>query len=106
MHMLLRNSVAAGSLLLLSASLARPQTASPALITRTGTLEISGAVKQPVSLKPEALRAMPRTTVTVEEKGETLRYEGVLVGELLKRAGAAVGDDMRGPALQTYVIAS
>ena len=40
---------------------------------------------------------MARTTVEVkDEDGRTVKYEGVLVGELLKRAGATLGSDMRG----------
>jgi hypothetical protein len=33
-------------------------------------------------------------------------YEGVLVGELLKRAGSTLGGDLRGNAVATYVVAS
>ena len=43
---------------------------------------------------------------TVKEDGKTFSYEGVLVGEILKRAGAPLGADMRGPAVATYVLAS
>ena len=49
---------------------------------------------------------MPRTTVTVTEEGRRSDYEGVLVGELLKRAGAPVGRDLSGKAVATYVRAS
>jgi Oxidoreductase molybdopterin binding domain len=49
---------------------------------------------------------MPRTTVTVSEEGRQVSYEGVLVGELLKRAGAPVGRDLSGKAVATYVRAS
>jgi DMSO/TMAO reductase YedYZ molybdopterin-dependent catalytic subunit len=101
----IRCGIFAAVFLAAAGSLADAQTQKP-LIVRTGTLEVTGAVKQSVTWKPEELRNMPRTTVSVEEKGETLRYEGVLVGELLKRAGAALGEDMRGPAVATYVVAS
>jgi hypothetical protein len=39
-------------------------------------------------------------------EGRETRYEGVLVGELLKRAGAPLGRDLSGDALATYVVAS
>ena len=39
-------------------------------------------------------------------KGRQISYEGVLVGELLKRAGAPVGRDLSGKAVATYVRAS
>ncbi len=49
---------------------------------------------------------MPRTTVTVTEEGREINYEGVLVGEMLKRAGAPVGRDLSGKAVATYVRAN
>jgi DMSO/TMAO reductase YedYZ molybdopterin-dependent catalytic subunit len=70
------------------------------------SLVIAGDVTQPLTLKPADLRTMPRTTVTVDEEGRTVIYEGVLVGELLKRAGAPVGRDLSGKAVATYVRAS
>jgi len=69
-------------------------------------LVIAGDVTQPLSLQPAELKAMPRTTVTVSEEGREIKYEGVLVGELLKRAGAPVGRDLSGKAVATYVRAS
>jgi DMSO/TMAO reductase YedYZ molybdopterin-dependent catalytic subunit len=70
------------------------------------TLIIGGDVAQPLTLEPDALKAMPRTTVTVTEEGREVKYEGVLVGELLRRAGAPVGRDLSGKAVATYVKAS
>jgi DMSO/TMAO reductase YedYZ molybdopterin-dependent catalytic subunit len=71
-----------------------------------GTLVIGGDVTQTLSLQPAELKSMPRTTVTVSEEGREIKYEGVLVGELLKRAGAPVGRDLSGKAVATYVRAS
>src|SRR5262245_48932496 len=70
------------------------------------TLVVGGDVTQPLTLKPAELKSMPRTTVTVSEQGRDIAYEGVLVGELLKRAGAPVGRDLSGKAIATYVRAS
>jgi DMSO/TMAO reductase YedYZ molybdopterin-dependent catalytic subunit len=70
------------------------------------TLVIAGDVAQPLTVKPADLKTMPRTTVTVSEEGRQVSYEGVLVGELLKRAGAPVGRDLSGKAVATYVRAS
>jgi DMSO/TMAO reductase YedYZ molybdopterin-dependent catalytic subunit len=67
------------------------------------TLVVSGDVTQPLTIKPADLKAMPRTTVTVSDEGRQINYEGVLVGELLKRAGAPVGRDLSGKAVATYV---
>ena len=70
------------------------------------TLVIAGDVTQGLTITPGDLKAMPRTTVTVSEEGRQVNYEGVLVGELLKRAGAPVGRDLSGKAVATYVRAS
>jgi hypothetical protein len=63
-------------------------------------------VTTPLSLSLADLKAMPRTTVTIDDQGRAVHYEGVLVGELLKRAGVALGRDLTGDALATYVLAS
>ncbi len=57
------------------------------------TFVVAGDVTQTLTVTPADLKAMPRTTVTVAEEGREIKYEGVLVGELLKRAGAPVGRD-------------
>jgi len=68
-------------------------------------LAVGGDVQHPMSLTSADLRAMPRTTVTVSEEGREIKYEGVLVGEVLKRAGAPVGREMTGQAVASYVLA-
>ena len=70
-------------------------------------LKISGAVSTPLTLTLPDLKGMPRTTLHVsnphENKTET--YEGVLLEELLRRAGVPQGDQLRGKRMATYVIA-
>jgi len=61
---------------------------------RTRTLVVAGDVTQTLTVTAADLKAMPRTTVTVTEEGREIKYDGVLVGELLKRAGAPVGRDL------------
>jgi len=68
-------------------------------------LAVGGDVQHPLSLSSADIKAMPRTTVTVSEEGRDVKYEGVLVGEVLKRAGAPVGHDMTGQAVASYVLA-
>jgi len=79
-----------------------PQTPNPA-----PQLKIGGAVSTPLTLTAADLKNMPRTTLHVtnphENKSET--YEGVLLEELLRRAGAPHGDQLRGPLMTSYVIA-
>lgn len=80
---------------------------APPQATRATTLSVAGDVRTPVSITPAELKAMTRTSVEVkDEDGRIVKYEGVLVGELLKRAGATLGGDMRGNAMTTYVLAS
>lgn len=70
-------------------------------------LKIGGAVTTPLTLTVADLKAMPRTTVTAvnshEKKTET--YEGVLLEELLRKAGAPRGEQLRGPLMTSYVVA-
>jgi hypothetical protein len=70
------------------------------------TLKVQGDVGTPLTLSPGDVKSLPRTTVSVQDEGRTVKYEGVLVGELLKRAGAPLGGELRGNAVATYVTAS
>jgi len=83
---------------------------STATITQTSPttaqFKIGGAVSTPLTLTVADLKAMPRTTLHVtnthEKKTET--YEGVLLEELLRKAGAPLGEKLRGPLMTSYVI--
>jgi DMSO/TMAO reductase YedYZ molybdopterin-dependent catalytic subunit len=68
-------------------------------------LSIGGDVSRPLTFTTDALKTMTRTTVVVSEEGRQVKYEGVLVGELLKQAGAPVGADLSGKAVASYVLA-
>ena len=68
--------------------------------------KIAGAVNTPLDLTTADLKTMPRKTLKVDnphsEKTEV--YEGVLVEDLLKKAGVPQGEALRGPAMATYVL--
>ena len=70
-------------------------------------LRISGAVSTPLVLTVSDLKKMPRKTLSVvnphEKKQET--YEGVLLEEILRRAGVPQGEQLRGSTMATYVLA-
>ena len=72
-----------------------------------GELTITGAVKTPLKLTVPDLKKMPRTTLSLTNPHNNNKevYEGVLLEELLRRAGAMQGTDLRGPAMATYVLA-
>jgi len=76
-------------LLIFGSTLAAAQATSPE--TPVSTLSVAGDVRT-LSITPTELKAMPRTTLEVkDENGRAVKYEGVLVGELLKRAGRHSG---------------
>jgi len=70
-------------------------------------LRITGAVSTPLVLTVADLKKMPRKTLTVmnahDKKKET--YEGVLLEELLTKAGVPQGEQLRGASMATYVLA-
>jgi DMSO/TMAO reductase YedYZ molybdopterin-dependent catalytic subunit len=69
-------------------------------------LAVAGDVSKPLTLTAADLKAMPRTTVSVMDQGREVKYGGVLVAEILARAGAPLGRDMSGPAVASYVVAT
>jgi hypothetical protein len=83
---------------LLASALLRAQSEQP-------TIQITGAVKHPMTLSAGDLAKMPRTTVRTTSNGLETVYEGVWLHEILKQAGAPQGGELRGKALTTYVLA-
>lgn len=98
-----RRILVAGALILfgLFAGVGPAQSESaPAILT------VSGDVPSPLHLKADDLAGMPRETVSVqEEDGTKVEYEGVPLREVLARAGAPLGKELRGKALASYVLA-
>jgi DMSO/TMAO reductase YedYZ molybdopterin-dependent catalytic subunit len=70
------------------------------------TLQVTGSVATPITLTASDLKTMSRTSVTLKEDGRDVKYEGVLVGSILARAGPALGHDLTGAAVASYVVAS
>ncbi len=70
-------------------------------------LRIGGEVSTPLVLSVTDLKKLPRKTLSVvnPQDQKTERYEGVLVEELLKKAGVAQGEKLRGALMATYVVA-
>lgn len=71
-----------------------------------------GKVVVRVGDKPERifneadLAKMPRHHVSATEHGTKVEYDGVLLHDVLEKAGAPLGKDLRGKALSTYVLAT
>jgi DMSO/TMAO reductase YedYZ molybdopterin-dependent catalytic subunit len=78
------------------------QTAPP-----TAELRISGAVTTPLVLTIADLKNMPRKKLSVVNPHDkkTENYEGVLLEELLRKAGVPQGENLRGSSMATYVLA-
>jgi DMSO/TMAO reductase YedYZ molybdopterin-dependent catalytic subunit len=70
-------------------------------------LTIAGDVTTPLTLAKADLAKLPRTSVTVKADGtdENTTYEGVLLYDILKQAGAPLGKQLMGKALASYVLA-
>jgi len=81
----------------------RAQNAPP---VAASALAVAGDVSKPLTLTLADLKALPRTAATVREDTRTINYEGVLVSEILSRAGVPTGGQMRSPTLTMYVVAA
>jgi DMSO/TMAO reductase YedYZ molybdopterin-dependent catalytic subunit len=69
-------------------------------------LTIAGDVTTPLTLTKADLAKLPRTSVTVKGEGdEETTYEGVLLYDILKQAGAPLDKQLMGKALASYVLA-
>ena len=79
---------------------------SHAQVASNPVLKIDGAVSRPLALTVDDLKKMPRKTLTVrnEHDAKSEVYEGVLVQDLLGKAGMPQGESLRGAALASYVV--
>ena len=82
-------------------------TASAQTAPTTAELRITGAVATPLTLTVADLKKMPRKTLSVMNPHEKKQegYEGVLLEEILHRAGVVQGEQLKGSALTTYILA-
>ena len=69
------------------------------------TVQVTGAVKQPLTLSADDLAKMPRASVRTTGNGMETVYQGVWLHDVLKKAGVPQGNDLRGKALAGYVLA-
>jgi len=69
------------------------------------SVQITGAVQQPLTLTAGDLGKMPRASVKTVSSGTETVYDGVWLHEVLKRAGVPQGAALRGKALAGYVLA-
>lgn len=103
----MRRSLLLVAVLLLPAVSARAQEARPPKPSSgPSDFKIGGDVTTSLDLTVADLKAMPRKTLKVDNahSGKTEVYEGVLVEDLLKKAGVPQGEALRGQAMATYVL--
>lgn len=69
------------------------------------TLRISGPGVTTTEISAADLAALPRLALDVQNShnGQAEHYEGVRMSDLLAKAGAPLGDKLRGRAMGTYV---
>jgi DMSO/TMAO reductase YedYZ molybdopterin-dependent catalytic subunit len=88
-------------------SLAEPANAPWQESTPTSkiTISVGGEVPRPLKLTTSELRRLSRQTVrTRDHEGREAEFAGIPLVEILKTAGVKFGQDLRGPALATYVV--
>jgi hypothetical protein len=79
---------------------------APAPESAPAILNVKGDLPTPLTVSAEDLTKMPREKASVaEQDGTKVEYEGVLLREILTKAGAPLGKQLRGKALASYVIA-
>ena len=71
--------------------------------TPGATVAVGGEVAKPLQLDAAALARLPRQRVEASAHGVTGTWEGVALVDLLRAAGAPVGDALRGANLRLYV---
>jgi DMSO/TMAO reductase YedYZ molybdopterin-dependent catalytic subunit len=104
----MRRMLSTAAILLLLGFSAWAQQAAPPGKPSAGPsdFKISGAVNMPLDLTVADLKAMPRKTLRVDNahSKKTEVYQGVLVEDLLQKAGVPQGEQLRGQAMATYVL--
>jgi hypothetical protein len=66
-----------------------------------------GVPQPPLSLTIADLAAMPRQSVPAKDRAGNQRvYEGVLLSDLLRKAGQPQGENLRGSLLSRYILAT
>jgi DMSO/TMAO reductase YedYZ molybdopterin-dependent catalytic subunit len=72
---------------------------------QTTSVKISGEVTTPMTINDDDLHKYPQTTVTRKDHdGHDHTYTGVILAEILKKAGATLGPDLKGKNLTKYIL--
>ncbi|SDH73389.1 molybdopterin-dependent oxidoreductase [Mucilaginibacter sp. P25] len=73
--------------------------------TKEAVVKITGEVTNPLTIGPAELQQYKQTTVTRKDKdGKAHIYSGVIVSEILTKAGVTLGADLHGKNLAKYLL--
>jgi DMSO/TMAO reductase YedYZ molybdopterin-dependent catalytic subunit len=71
----------------------------------SASVKISGEVTTPLTINDDDLHKFTQTTVTRKDHdGKEHTYSGVILADLLKKAGATLGADLKGKNLIKYIL--
>lgn len=73
---------------------------------QTASLSVHIGDKPAVTMTAADFSTLPRHTVAANEHGKSVPYEGVLLHDVLERAGVVFQKGVMGKALSTYVLAT
>lgn len=79
---------------------------SIAILAQTPSFVLRVEGKPPMTITAADLAAMPRHTVTANQHGREITYEGVYLRDVLAKDGVPTGDELKGKKLSTYVLAT
>ena len=83
-----------------------PVSALDAADSAAPAFRVEGQVATPLALSASDIAGLPRAKVAVsDDSGAKTEYEGVAVVDILRRAGAPLGEALRGPRMTMYVVA-
>lgn len=101
-----RTLVIVAAFLVLQAGGTAAQEASPATPVATAiVLRVEGQVDRPLSLSGLDLARMPRRSLDARDHdGNSAHYEGVVLSDVLKDAGAPLGEKLRGAQLAKFIL--
>lgn len=86
--------------LLITAAATHAQTTA-----KEAVVKVTGEVTTPLSISPVDLQQYKQTTVTRKDRdGKDHTYSGVILSDILTKAGVTLGADLRGENLAKYLL--
>ena len=83
----------------------KPLSAKAQTIAREATVKITGEVTSPLEISLKELQKFNQTTVVRKDKdGNDHNFSGVILAEILQKAGATVGPQLKGENLSKYLL--